>query len=232
MSEEQFPMLTRVGIIGDVHGQVGPLRTAVTFLRDLSLDALVCTGDLPPKGYTQTVESAMLTNECALLLRDEGVLTVRGNHDRYFVENADDPTLYAMFRAEWDASGDALAFARSLPAMLRFQTPGGELLLCHGVGADDRAGIYPAGEDAPIADALTRIASASSIRYLIAGHTHCRLCRAVAGTTILNPGALVGDKEPPGFAVADFGTGTAQFYVFSAGGDVAPCGDAVHWVYA
>jgi len=125
MSEEQFPILTRVGIIGDVHGQVGPLRTAVTFLRGLSLDALVCTGDLPPKGYTQTVESAMLTNECALLLRDEGVLTVRGNHDRYFVENADDPTLYAMFRAEWDASGDALAFGTR--AGTRWRSPGRSL---------------------------------------------------------------------------------------------------------
>lgn len=206
-------MIARAGLIGDIHGQARTLEVVLDYLRALSLDALLCTGDLPMKGYTQSRETADTANTCARLLRDANVQTVRGNHDRYFVENAADPTLSAMFRAEWDASAEALAFARSLPPTLRRETPQGDLLLCHGFGGDDMAGIYPGGGDAPIAEALRRSGHAEGLRYMVAGHTHRRMLRTVAGVTIVNPGALIHDEEPPGFAVADLETGKVTFYV-------------------
>lgn len=213
--------MARVGLIGDVHGQVRALESALIYLQALSLDALICTGDLPIKGYTQSPETARTANECALLLRNANVQTVRGNHDRFFVENAADPTLAAIFRDEWEASGEALAFAKSLPATRRLETPRGDLLLCHGFGSDDMAGIYPGGEDAPIAEALVRAEPLTAgLRYLVAGHTHYRMVRTVTGVTILNPGALIGDKEAPGFATADLGTGTVTFYVLETGGNI------------
>ncbi|MBC8137662.1 MAG: metallophosphoesterase family protein [Fibrella sp.] len=215
-------MMKRVGIIGDVHGQAGTLKTVLAYLHTLPLDTLVCTGDLPIKGYTQSAETAQTANECALLLRNANVQTVRGNHDRNFVENAADPTLAAMFRDEWDASAEALAFAKALPVTRRFETPQGDLLLCHGFGQDDMAGVYPGGEDAPIAGALGRAGSLTQrIRFVVAGHTHRRMCRTVAGVTIINPGALIGNKESPGFATADFGTGIVTFYAVQPDGDVA-----------
>lgn len=214
-------MIARVGLIGDVHGQARALETALTFLQALSPDTLLCTGDLPIKGYTQSVETARTANECARLLLAANVQTVRGNHDRFFVENAADPTLAAMFRDEWDASAEALAFAKALPATRRFATPGGDLLLCHGFGNDDMAGIYPGGDDEPIAEALERGGAATqNLRYMVAGHTHRRLCRTVAGVTIINPGAMIGDRESPGFAMANLNGGTVTFYTLESSGSV------------
>ncbi|MBC7808220.1 MAG: metallophosphoesterase family protein [Akkermansiaceae bacterium] len=209
------------GLIGDVHGQARTLETVLLFLQTLALDVLICTGDLPIKGYTQSPETVQTANECARLLQSVDVQVVRGNHDRNFVENAADPLLAAMFREEWDASREAVAFAKSLPKTRRFETPRGDLLLCHGFGEDDMAGIYPGGEDAPIAEALKRAGAVTGgIRYLVAGHTHRRLCRTVAGVTIINPGALIGDKESPGFATADLETGAVTFYTVERGGDI------------
>lgn len=214
-------MIARVGLIGDVHGQARTLEIVLTYLQTLALDALLCTGDLPIKGYTQSVETAQTANECARLLQNAQVQTVRGNHDRNFVENAADPTLAAMFRDEWNASAEALAFAKSLSVTRRFETPTGNLLLCHGFGTDDMAGIYPGGDDAPIADALERAGIlAEGIRYLVAGHTHRRMYRTVAGVTIINPGALIPNKESSGFAVANLETGAVTFYVVDSLGDV------------
>ena len=212
----QDDTVRRVGLIGDVHGQTAALQTVLTFLRPLCLDAVLCTGDLPTKGYTQSGETAQATNACANLLQSANVLTVRGNHDRYFAENAADPMLAELFRAEWNASGDALAFVKMLPTTRRLTTPNGDLLLCHGVGTDDMAGIYPGGDDASVAKALQL--GGPSLRYFVAGHTHRRLVRTVAGVTIINPGALIGDKEPLGFAVTDFGAAAVTFYRVESNG--------------
>ncbi|MBC8140629.1 MAG: metallophosphoesterase family protein, partial [Armatimonadetes bacterium] len=126
-----------------------------------------------------------------------------------------------LFRAEWDASRDALDYVRSLPPTRRVATVAGELLLCHGFGADDIAGIYPGGDDAPIAEALATLPGERP-RILIAGHTHRRMIRTVLDVTIINPGSLVGDKESPGFAVADFGARTVAFYEMGTNGAATP----------
>jgi len=210
--------LCRVLLIGDIHGQLSALQTALHHAHTLAVDAMLCTGDLPAKGYALSSDTAITINTVARTLADGNVFTVRGNHDRYFAENAADPTLAELFRAEWDASHDALTYVQSLPATRRFQTAMGALLLCHGFGADDMVGIYPGGDDAPIADILATIPGERP-RFVVAGHTHRHMVRTVAGVTIINPGSLLGDAEPPGFAIADFDAGAITFYQIASGGE-------------
>jgi len=74
-------MILRAGLIGDVHGQLEPLRAAVALLQSQAdLDALLCTGDIPERGDPLLTEKSV---ECIRLLQEAKVQTVRGNHDRW-----------------------------------------------------------------------------------------------------------------------------------------------------
>lgn len=193
-----------LGLIGDVHGEDAALEAALAFLRSQQLDLLLCTGDLPAK------QGVGDTARCCILLREAGVKTIRGNHDRWQVENAADPFLAAMGE-DWLLPEDTLAFLQALPATRLLETPWGKLLLCHGIGKDDMAELYPGGSDAPIAAVLTEAGIAGRVAFMVAGHTHRRMVRHVAGVTILNPGTLRWEEEP-GFAILDLAGGFIQFY--------------------
>jgi putative phosphoesterase len=197
--------ITRVGLIGDVHGEDKALEAVLFFLKaQPSLDAILCTGDLPGK------EGIGDTNRCCELLQADDVLTIRGNHDRWFIENEDVREMLGMVNEP--VSFPSRAYIASLPKTRTFDTPVGSLMLCHGVGTDDMAGIYPwAADDAPVCHALKERRIYGWYRILIAGHTHKRLARPAGTVTVINPGTLLWDKEP-GFAIADFVDGTVQFY--------------------
>lgn len=200
--------INRVGIIGDVHGEDNALEAALLYLKSMtpSLDVLLCTGDVPAKHGIGDAD------RCCQLLSQGNVQTIRGNHDRWQIENA---SFAAELRMDEPLTLPSRSFLRGLPKTRTFHTPLGTLLLCHGLGENDMAGIYPGGEDAPIMEALKTMRIYSWHRFVVAGHTHKRMLRPVGTVTLLNPGTLRFD-ENPGFALVDFNDNFVQFY------DLAP----------
>ena len=201
--------LVRVGIIGDIHAQHKAAALALDFLRDLpDLSAILCPGDL--------VTGDGDANEAVFRIRDANALTVRGNHDRWFgqdyymgLKNATVP-----FAVEEENR----VFLSHLPVTLSLRTVSGQLLLCHGVGDDDMAGIYPGGDEVEVAWMLTK-KELAGYRYIVAGHTHARMVRPVSYpngevTTVINAGTLLPDRKP-GFLVCDFTQQTATVYHLS-----------------
>ena len=65
-------------MVGDVHACDDRLSRLLAFLHDQSLDTVVCVGDI--------VNGPGDPNRCADLLHSHGVVTVRGNHDRWLLE--------------------------------------------------------------------------------------------------------------------------------------------------
>lgn len=200
----------RVGVIGDVHGEDLILEAALRHLRDVrAVETVLSTGDLPAK------KGIGDTDRCCELLRDAGVLAIRGNHDRWCFENEGIRAVLGL--EDIGLSADTRRYLSTLPPMRSFDTPSGALLLCHGAADDDMSGIYPGGDDREILDALARRHHLPGVyRWMIAGHTHRRMVRPLPGSfTIINPGALCWDEQP-GFLILDFTKSTARFY------DVAP----------
>ncbi|MBC8104121.1 MAG: metallophosphoesterase family protein [Cytophagales bacterium] len=192
--------LHRVGIIGDIHGEDDALEAVLAFLCSGGpLEALLCTGDLIAKRGAGNVE------RCCGLLDAARVRTIRGNHDRWYLENAGMRALPGDPAA--DLSPSCRAFLCSLPPTREFETPLGPLLLCHGVGDDDLLGVYPRGADADVFRMLEACGLPGRFRLLVNGHTHERMVRALPGLTIVNAGSLCRGEEP-GFLLADFETGT------------------------
>jgi predicted phosphodiesterase len=200
--------LERIGIIGDVHAEDETLEFALDFLqtRVPHLDVIVCTGDI--------VTGPGDAGHCCAMLRDASVWTVRGNHDRWFF--AAGYNRLPHFTPDAEVTGEDRLWLASLPPTLRLHTVRGFLLLCHGLGSDDMAGVLP-GDTGYALDAnhrLHALVGAAEYRFVVNGHTHQRMVRTFDDLTILNGGTLRSDHQPC-ICVADFAAGHVQFYDLS-----------------
>jgi putative phosphoesterase len=205
MNQPGVPFLRRVAIIGDVHGEDKALEAVLLYLqKERGLDAILCTGDLPGK------QGIGNTDRCRELIQEAGVLMIKGNHDAWAVENEDTRRLLGL-GGEWPLNKATIAFLKSTPRTRTFETSIGSLLLCHGVGNDYMAGIYPFTKADQVIEGLKEQRIYGWHRIMVAGHAHMRLAQSAGTVAVINPGTLRYDEQP-GFAIADFENGTVQFY--------------------
>ena len=203
--------MNRIGIIGDVHAQHGRLAAALEFLLNQRVDALICTGDLP--------DGVGDLDACCDLLRAAEVLTVAGNHDRWFLQDRVRHVQDAHLRE--NASKDTIRFIESLPKMRTLKTPAGALMLCHGVLEDDLAKIWPGSERSSsrcsaALDALLQ--ETDPPRFVINGHMHFRTVIDFPRTQVINGGTLKGQYA--GFSILDVGNSRIDSFNFSTENDI------------
>jgi predicted phosphodiesterase len=198
--------IERAGLIGDVHSERQRLAGALAHFAQLSLDAILCTGDLGDGPY-----DARAVDACCAALQRADALTVSGNHDRWLQDGELRDLPGATDRDELAA--ETLAYLESLPATLELDSPLGRVLLCHGVGPDDMAAVRPYDHGLALEnnDPLQQLLREGRHRYLISGHTHRRMVRALPSLTIINAGTLLGDHGPC-CSVLDFRAKNIQFY--------------------
>jgi putative phosphoesterase len=193
-------------VIGDVHTESGKLRLALDHLARLSLDRILCTGDVPdgPADVTEL-------ETCCRLLRERDVITVSGNHDRWLQDgemrelpDATDPC---------DLSAAALEFLAALPATVEFDSPAGRVLLCHGMGTDDMHGVQPFDHGLALDNnsALQALLRDGRYDFVISGHTHRPMVRKLRNLTVINAGTLLRNQGPC-CAMADFDERRVRFY--------------------
>ena len=106
----------RIGLIGDVHQEDLALAWALGWLSDERVDLVVCVGDIAD-GFGDL-------DACCELLDSHGVITVRGNHDRWFLGQ----TLRDLPQATplAAASAETRAWLAELPASVSLETPAGK----------------------------------------------------------------------------------------------------------
>jgi predicted phosphodiesterase len=203
--------MNRIGIIGDVHAEHERLAAALEFLASEGVDGLICTGDLP--------DGVGDLDVCCELLQGADVLTVAGNHDRWFLQDRVRHVQDAHLREK--ASADTIRFIESLPKVRTLQTAAGALMLCHGVLEDDLAKIWPGSErstsrcSAPL-DALLQ--ETNPPRFVINGHMHFRTVIDFPSTQVINGGTLKGQYA--GFSLLDVDSGQIDSFNFSAEHDI------------
>ena len=175
----------KIAVIADIHGNALALEAVIADLRHEAPDQVVNLGDC--------VSGPLWPEETAVILRETGWVTVRGNHDRVVAagnippENRTDSFTYAHM------SPESLAWLEGLHPVIRFTD---EILLCHGTPNDDNTylteriegdGLRMANES----DITARL-SGEAAPVICCGHTHIpRLIQlAGSGQTILNPGSV------------------------------------------
>ncbi len=167
----------RVGVIGDVHACDVRLAHLLDHLASRALDALWCVGDI--------VNGPGDPDRCAALLVSAGVVTVRGNHDRWCLEGG--------------AAGIATAtreFLLALPVQVETSAPDGTpVLLCHGLGGNDMNGIAAGdfGYALEVNDELTELRADQCRRVVVKGHRHQPGIWTVDSLTLIDAGTLLPD---------------------------------------
>ena len=178
----------RIGLLGDVHQEDLALAWALGVFQEQDVDLVVCVGDI--------ADGAGDLDICCELLESHGVLTVRGNHDRWFLahEMRDLPEAAAPTAAS-PASRQWLA---ELPVTIDLDTPQGLALLCHGMGLSDMTGLAPDDTGYALESNLhlQQLLSEDRYRIVVCGHTHQPMQRTIGSLTIVNAGTLHRSYQP------------------------------------
>jgi predicted phosphodiesterase len=208
----------RLGLIGDVHAEDERLRVALETFAAERVDRVLCTGDLVD-GHGD------VDRVCAMLGR-AGVLTVRGNHDRWIRED----TMRTLPHAHrmTALAAESIELIKTLPPTLAIDLPEGKLLLCHGVATNDmcRLSADDSGYAISSNEDLLKVLFDPTIAIMVCGHTHRPFLRRFergagkAPLLVVNAGTLA-REDNPGFSIFDSGARRIDLYVFDDGMRVA-----------
>jgi putative phosphoesterase len=195
--------LRRIGVLGDIHCEDERLETALRFFKTRRLDLICSVGDIVdgPGDPNRTIE----------LLIEHDVICVRGNHERWLSkgEMRDLPDANSYF----DFKTSAWEFVTSLPLRRKFETSAGTMLLCHGLGEYDMAGVWPFDNVLTLHSnhALWKLVNSHEYDFIVNGHTHRRLAQRFDDLTLINAGTLFREHNPC-CLILDFEAGVAQYF--------------------
>lgn len=194
-------MLSRLGVIGDVHCESETLERVLDALEAMNVEAVLCVGDL--------LDGPGDADATLGVLEARGVLCVAGNHERWFLDGEQ----RTLDNATAEVSQASRAFLESLPKERRYTTPNGNALLCHGVGEDDEAWLRPDTRGYALQDipTLRELMIDADLQFMIGGHTHQRMIRVFPGLTVINAGTIH-RKDEQTFMVVDFEAMRVGFY--------------------
>jgi predicted phosphodiesterase len=166
----------KVAIISDVHADLIALDAALARAREMGCNVVICAGDL--------VEGGVFPDEVIARLASEQIPTIRGNHDRWALERANEvkppgrrarrsdpqPSMHeggesAVFGGGWDLTPASLRFLRDLPTSWSAVMGGARVVMWHASTGSDMEGIYPGttpGSPINLARHLTRPPRTSS----------------------------------------------------------------------
>lgn len=208
-------VVRRVGLIGDVHTERERLSAALAFFASQHVDRILCTGDLAdgPGGPADV-------DACCALLREASALTVSGNHDRWLLDG--EMRELPDANPSDDVAAETLAFLRALPHTVELETPAGRVLLCHGLGNDDMAHVTPFDRGRALEDnaPLQELLASGRYRYVLNGHSHKPMVRAIGALTLINAGTLLADHGAS-CVLLDFSQREARFHTIAADGSIA-----------
>jgi predicted phosphodiesterase len=195
-------MIRRLGVIGDVHGEHERLATALEWLAGRQVDALVCTGDI--------ADGRGCINRSCELLRQAGVMTVAGNHDRWLLQ--DRVRHVADAHLLEDLHDDNRAYLEALPRTREFDSAAGRVLLCHGVGDNDLGKVWPGTPRSTVERSveLDRLLDDGAYRFIINGHLHFRVLIDFERTLLMNAGTLKGERA--GVCIVDYEGGVVSAF--------------------
>ncbi|MAT42979.1 MAG: hypothetical protein CL609_11595 [Anaerolineaceae bacterium] len=194
---------SKIGLIGDVHAEDILLSSALSFLIKQSVDLIVCTGDI--------VNGIGNVNDCCKLLKEHQVLTVRGNHDRWYLTGQNMEIAKVTKKSELSNSSDQ--FIRELPEIIEFQSLSGKILLCHGIGKYDMKKINEDDYGYALESnyELQEVVHSHTYQFMINGHSHRRMIRKFNDLIVINAGTLLQAHEPT-ISILDINLEKIQFF--------------------
>jgi len=201
----------KFAVLADIHGNSYALEAVLHDMKSLGVEQAVNLGDF----FSGPINAV----ETAALLMEREFLSIRGNHDRYLIEQ-DPSEMGPSDRVAFDQLSKVhLEWIASLPPT---RTVFEDVFLCHGTPRSDA--IYwleRVGEDGTVrsANLAEVIVEAEGIdaSLLLCAHTHIPRCiRLLDGRTVANPGSVgcpAYDDVVPVYHYMQTGTPNASYAV-------------------
>ena len=195
-------MNSRVGILGDLHSEDLRLKVALDFFEKSQVDFIVCTGDI--------ADGRGNIDKSCELLKSFSVICVRGNHDRWLLDDKVRHIPEAHLCA--DLNVDSLAFLNGLGSIERLALGKDTLVLCHGVLDRDMHKIWPGTERTGIERSknFDDLLVQESPRFVVNGHIHYRTMIDFEYCHLINAGTLRGER--PAVTILDTDQGVVVGY--------------------
>jgi predicted phosphodiesterase len=174
----------RIGLFGDIHGNLVALDAVLAALRHERLDHLVCLGDVATTGPQP--------HETVARLRELGCVVVRGNWDDWMLEIRDGRRSPDGCRPMdlWCGAQLTAADLRFLDTFLptyELPLPNGTALVCyHGAPRDYNQYLSYVTPD----EELDRVLEGRRTGIMAGGHTHMAMLRRHRQALVLNPGSV------------------------------------------
>ncbi|MDB2407520.1 metallophosphatase family protein [Jannaschia sp.] len=201
----------RLAVLADIHGNAPAFRAVLRDMDVLGLSEAVVLGD--------HVSGPLDAAGTAAVLMERGFPAIRGNHDRYLIEQSP---------AEMGPS-DAVAHAQLSLAQLDWlaERPpvlwiGDGVFCCHGTPTDDSRywleRVDPDGRvRAATLEEVEREAEGLSADLILCAHSHIpRVLRLTDGRVIVNPGSIgcpAYDDDEPIYHRMQTGTPNASYAI-------------------
>ncbi|MBX5159883.1 MULTISPECIES: metallophosphoesterase family protein [unclassified Rhizobium] len=175
----------RFAAIADIHGNHLALEAVLTDIRAEGIEDIVNLGDF----FSGPLEAGRTAD----LLMPLGLTSVRGNHDRYLIEQ-DPASMHASdASAHRQLTSSHLDWIRSLPFKTVYR---GEVYLCHATPKDDNLyWLESVSADGVVflkpVEAIEALAEGIDLPLILCGHSHLpRAVRLSDGRLIVNPGSV------------------------------------------
>ena len=176
----------RFAVIADVHGNADALAVVLADIADAGITQIVNLGD--------HLSGPLAAGETAGMLRaQEGMISIRGNHDRYLLETPSDQMGPSDLCAAGEIGAEDLDWLGAMPAIGWL---GDDVFLCHGTPeSDERYFLEMVGPDGVVSprgpEDIATLAEGVAASLILCAHTHTpRAVRLPDGRLIVNPGSV------------------------------------------
>jgi putative phosphoesterase len=200
----------RLGLIGDIHGDVRALEAALRHLDALGVESIVCPGDLVGYGAQpdQVVE----------LLQERKIPAIRGNHDRWALEKRRVIGLHGWKPAR--LKDETWAYLEALPTSLDLEIAGRSIAVHHGSPASDMEFVTPYK---PLPPSVEQFWNERTSDLLILAHSHIPMIDRSLRGTIVNAGSVhgvPGVQTSYSFATVDLSSLAIRIYDVRLGREI------------
>lgn len=168
----------KFAVISDIHANHRYLERALDFTRSVRADRVYCLGDLV--GYYDDPGGVIE------LLKRDGVTALKGNHEKYLLEEAEYPAdrehLYGIERQRRTLNPRQINYLRSLKDNVELKVNDGTTIMTHSMIDDAFGYCYD----------WNRLAERVQDRCdrFVTGHTHLPGIVHSLGVEIVNPGSI------------------------------------------
>ncbi len=168
----------KIGLMADIHGNLRALEAVLSDAEDKGVDVFLNAGD--------SVGYGVFPNEVVGTLRDQGVLSIKGNFDIKAVKKKGRKKDVDLGLVIKRLSKSATTYLDLLPDRIILEVKGKRILLTHGSPVSVKESILP---NTP-RTRLRRLARSAHADIVVLGHTHMPFEKTIDGVKFVNPGSI------------------------------------------